>query len=454
MQHLLIGFNPQARPLYLEIARCIENAILKKQLTFQDKLPAHRQLAAYIGSSAVTVRQAYQALEAKGLLSAGVGRGTFVIFNGNMSDGIKGRTDGEVNLSLVAPLVSPLLGPLQRHLKQFSDADLERYCGYEDGAGNPQHLATFSQWLQRQGVVCESEQVIPCHGAQHGLLLAILACTQVGDRVAVESLCYPGILAVLRQTGRVPVAVSLDEQGLCPQSLREQHSQQSIRALVLVASCQNPTGSVMPNNRREVLAELVKECDIQVIDDDIYGFLSEDEIKPFYSFAPSQTIYLSSLSKSVSPSLRLGLLVVPKAQRDDYIHLLRTTLWLPSPILQELACRMIRSGDVDRISQWQKQQAGQRQQLAKQIFAQFDFVDQQLPKHHAFHIWLLLPQGWSSQVFTELMAKQHIRVSADYHFAVVTNQQPAVRISLMGCRSMTQLKQSLLQIRDGLLRRC
>ncbi|WP_411990936.1 PLP-dependent aminotransferase family protein [Agarivorans sp. DSG3-1] len=453
MQALLASFNPQARPLYLEIARCIENAILKGHLAYQNKLPAHRVLAKEIGSSAVTVRQAYQELEIKALISSGVGQGTFVSFNVNLSDGIKGRTRNEFNLSLVTPLNGPLLAPLRTQLAALAGDDLAAYCDYEDDAGNPEQLAIMHQWLQSQGVVSEQSQVIVCHGAQHALLVAVLATTQVGDRVAVERLCYPGILSVLRQTGRIPVPIDLDEQGLLVESLEKQHQQQAIRALVLVASCQNPTASVMPNQRRQQLAALVNRYAIQVIDDDIYGFLADDNIKPFYCFAPQQTVYLTSLSKCVSPSLRLGLLVVPKSERDDYINLVRTTVWLPSPLLMQLACQLITSGAVAQISQWQKRQALVRQQAAKHIFSELEFVNQALVEHCAYHLWLYLPQGWTSKSFVAVMLKHRIHLSGEQHFSVEGQQRPAVRISLMATQDIEQLKHALGLIRDVLLRR-
>ncbi|WP_040307404.1 PLP-dependent aminotransferase family protein [Agarivorans albus] len=450
---ILLGFNPKSRPLYLEIARCIENAILKGQIAYQDKLPSHRTLASEIGSSAVTVRQAYQELENKALLSSGIGKGTFVSFNVNLSAGIKGRTQNELNLSLVAPLNGPLLKPLSVQLSALANADLSAYCDYEADAGNPEQLAVLHQWLKTQGIDCEQSQVIVCHGAQHALLVAVLACTQVGDRVAVESLCYPGILSVLRQTGRIPVPVALDEQGLVPNSLERLHEQQTIRALMLVASCQNPTGTVMPNQRREQLAKVVKRCAIQVIDDDIYGFLAAEEIKPFFHFAPQQSIYLTSLSKCVSPSLRLGLLVVPKSSRDDYINLVRTTVWLPSPLLMQLACQLITSGAVAKVTQWQKRQALARQNLAKTMLNELEFVNQHLAEHSAYHLWLYLPLGWTSQAFVEVMLGHHIHVSGEQHFRFEGKQRPAVRISLMATQSLSDLKHALGLIRDVLLRR-
>ncbi len=299
----------------------------------------------------------------------------------------------------------------------------------------------------------ERKGLVVCHGAQHALLVAVLACTQVGDRVAVESLCYPGILSVLRQTGRIPVPVALDEQGLVPNSLERLHEQQTIRALMLVASCQNPTGTVMPNQRREQLAKVVKRCAIQVIDDDIYGFLAAEEIKPFYHFAPQQSIYLTSLSKCISPSLRLGLLVVPKSSRDDYINLVRTTVWLPSPLLMQLACQLISSGAVAKITQWQKRQALARQNLAKTMLNELEFINRHLAEHSAYHLWLYLPLGWTSQAFVEVMLSHYIHVSGEQHFSFEGKQRPAVRISLMATQNLSDLKHALGLIRDVLLRR-
>ncbi|MEV9163456.1 aminotransferase class I/II-fold pyridoxal phosphate-dependent enzyme, partial [Klebsiella pneumoniae] len=92
-----------------------------------------------------------------------------------------------------------------------------------------------------------------------------------------------------------------------PESLRELCQRERPAMLVCVATCQNPTTATMSHRRREEIAAIAEAFDFLILDDDIYGFLASDPtVRPLASYAPERSVYLTSLSKSVLPALRIG----------------------------------------------------------------------------------------------------------------------------------------------------
>ena len=81
---------------------------------------------------------------------------------------------------------------------------------------------------------------------------------------------------------------------------------QAIRGLYVVPGNDNPTTATMSANRRRAIAEIARRRDIVVIEDDAYGRLASASLPPLASLAPERTWHVASLSKSISPSLRIA----------------------------------------------------------------------------------------------------------------------------------------------------
>lgn len=111
------------------------------------------------------------------------------------------------------------------------------------------------------------------------------------------------------------------------------------------------------------------EFDLFIVDDDIYGFLEPDR-------ATSRTqrmrlnaqVYLTSLSKSVLPALRsikLHLLYAPPQTLSRLSSMVRSSVWMPSPLMAQLASNLINSGKAGQLVRMQQQEAAARQHMAR-----------------------------------------------------------------------------------------
>ncbi|MBF6212390.1 PLP-dependent aminotransferase family protein [Nocardia puris] len=158
-------------------------------------------------------------------------------------------------------------------------------------------------------------EVFVTHGSQQALSLLAEVLLDPGALAVVEDPAYVGALQVFRAAGARIVAVPLDGEGMRVDALRELLARGERPAVVhTVSNFHNPGGVTMSPRRRRELAELAVAHGFWVIEDDPYGELWFDEPtpEPVAMFSPT-VIRLSSVSKILAPTLRVGWMVAPDA---------------------------------------------------------------------------------------------------------------------------------------------
>ncbi|WP_054815671.1 aminotransferase-like domain-containing protein [Nocardia arizonensis] len=165
----------------------------------------------------------------------------------------------------------------------------------------------------RMGRAVALREVFVTHGSQQALSLLADVLLDPGDLVVVEDPAYVGALQVFRAAGARIVAVPLDAEGMRVDVLRDLLTRGQRPAVVhTVSNFHNPGGVTMSARRRRELAELAEANGFWVIEDDPYGELWFDAPAP----APVATygasvIRLSSASKIIAPTLRVGWMIAP-----------------------------------------------------------------------------------------------------------------------------------------------
>ena len=185
----------------------------------------------------------------------------------------------------------------------------------------------------------------------------------------------------------------------------------------------------MPHARREAIAQIAREFDLSIVDDDIYGFLEPaPDYQPLAAYAPERSVYLTSLSKSVLPALRIGYLYAPPQTLSRLSSMVRSSVWMPSPLMAQLASNLINSGMADQLVQVQQEEAAARQQMAGEILGKYSIRSQP----NSFHIWLELPEPWTSDEFANLARNNGVTVVSGSQFLPERSHAVCgVRIALM-----------------------
>ena len=448
----LTGFDQRLKNkpiLHKALYQQLEYAIQQGILRTGEQLPPHRKLAKHLGIAVATVTKVYRYAEDQGLLYARVGKGSFVSVCQVLPQAIRAQDYQSINLSIIKPLVAIGETQLAEQLNAMCEqAQLSDLMDYNPEGGSLTDLHTAREWLSQQGVSLDNKEISICSGAQHGLMLLINSITQHGDCIAVENFCYPGIISLANQHGRKLIGIAMDEQGIIPDALELACQAHDIKMLIVVASHQNPTTAVMSKVRRKAIAKIVEKYSIWLVDDDVYGFLSP-HLPPISNYAAEHSFYLTSLSKSMFPGLRVGYLVSPQGFKKRVDAEVRNSIWMPVPFTLALASRLIYSGQARDIQLQQTQLAERRQNIARHIFSGCHYQAQP----NSYHLWLNLPSPWSSEEFSLQLKQQGILVSsADYFCAEHQTHTAAVRISLMAVKSEDALKFGLKRVRSLLSR--
>ncbi|WP_040774770.1 aminotransferase-like domain-containing protein [Nocardia pneumoniae] len=166
----------------------------------------------------------------------------------------------------------------------------------------------------RLGRPVQLAEVFVTHGSQQALSLLSEVLLDPGALVVVEDPAYVGALQVFRAAGARIAAVPLDGEGMRTEAIAELIARGERPSVVhTVSNFHNPGGVTMSPRRRAELAELAERHGFWVIEDDPYGELWFDSPAPEPVASYSRNVIrLSSASKILSPSLRVGWMVAPE----------------------------------------------------------------------------------------------------------------------------------------------
>lgn len=440
------------QPVYLSIADALARDIGSGLLNDGDRLPTLRELAVTLNVTPGTISRAYSEAQRRGLVQGEVGRGTYVLAQpplvlpeGSSAPSLSLGQAEALDLSIIKPYSETLEYWLRGALVGMArSSDFGRALDYAPDGGHPAHREAGAQWLRHSLPEANWQQVVITSGAQHGLMVAISALSNAGDLVLCESLCYPGIISVAHGLERRLRGVGMDEEGILPEALREQCLREKPALLVCVASCQNPTTAIMSPRRRAQIAAIAEEFDFLIIDDDIYGFLATDpSIKPLSSYAPQRSVYLTSLSKAIMPALRVGYLYSPPKLLSRLSSMVRSSVWMPSPLTAQLASNVIVEGLDRKLVQTQRNEAAARQAIARDVFAGLEIRTQP----HSYHLWLTLPEPWTGDEFATLARANGVLVMSGSQFQVERGASSrCVRVVLMSPTTQDELRFALTQL--------
>lgn len=435
------------QPRYLALVDAIANAIERGELKVGDRLPPQRRLAWKLGLNPSTTQQAYREAAARHLVAGEVGRGTYVLagskeatlFRLKHHDGQQPLIDLSTNVPVADPHNQDLHDSLRSLLERRDSALLDHYLGPEQLLLGRIHGA---QWLANRGLALSAEQLLLSGGAQQALTLVLQSFCQAGEPVMLEALTAPGIKAACRQL-RLPVhGVALDSQGLRPDDLDRVARASGARVLVTTPTLHNPTGTCMDDARREALAAVVKRLGLLVIEDDVYGALSDRP--PLYPLLGERGVLISSLSKTVAAGLRLGWIVASPqvlAQVDPHAQ---ASHWPVSPLNLHIACQWIEDGTAALRLAWQRTEIAERWRLARKLLGDgLHHTGQPSP-----HAWLATSQGAEGVV--KQCRELGVEVVPASVFAIGATEVQAVRISLSAAASRAELKRGLEVVRQVL----
>lgn len=169
------------------------------------------------------------------------------------------------------------------------------------------------------GMVCTPDDIMIVSGSLQGLDLVNHTLLARGDTVLIEKETYQGSINRLARLGVNMIGIPLDNGGMKIDAVANALSELKQKGITpkyiyTIPTVQNPTATIMPEQRRAELLKLAEQYGVPIFEDDCYADLTWDGKRPPALYAMSRTanvIHLGSFSKSIAPALRVGFLVAP-----------------------------------------------------------------------------------------------------------------------------------------------
>src|SRR5215471_15579618 len=222
-------------------------------------------------------------------------------------------------------------------LAESARAALERdgrtILSYGPGGG----YGPLREWLaERHGV--DPGRVVITSGSLQGFVFLAEQLVRPGTRVLVEAPTYDRPLKILTRLGAEIVPLEMDEDGLVPEAVEAALDAGDAPAfLYTIPTFQNPSGRTLSLERRHRLAELARERQLLVLEDDPYGLVRYDgePLPSVFELAGGEQIaYCSSFSKTVAPGVRVGWFVLPQKLAVE-IEALAVSTYISPPYLSQ-----------------------------------------------------------------------------------------------------------------------
>jgi DNA-binding transcriptional MocR family regulator len=373
LKHVINPYAVKKDYLYNEIADNIANKIKSGVLKAGEKLPSVRSLSSEHGISINTAKRVFLELEARSLIRSKPQSGYFIsplnylqlplaaasqpvpIANSRQPDQLMNdvySTIGRRDLTLFSIGVpSGILLPVAKLKKEIVLATRVLNDGgtaYEPLQGNIKLRRMVAvRSLTWEGNLHEDD-IVTTNGCMNALALCLMALTQPGDTIALESPCYPGILQLAVSLGLQVLEIATDPiNGIDIETLK--NVLHKIKVCLLVPNFNTPLGYCMPDEKKREIVSLLSKHQIPLIEDDTYGDLHFGAERPkcCKSFdLDGNVLWCGSVSKTLAPGFRVGW-VAPGKYKEQIIKLKLIHSLSSTAIINEAVGNFLLTGRYD-----------------------------------------------------------------------------------------------------------
>ncbi len=340
--------DKENRPIYLQLYKQIRDDIINENYAYNTKLPSKRNLAEEVGVSTITIEHTYALLCDEGYIEPRERSGYFVIFK--KTDGFanfdehqtKHATHQSASVSPTFPL-SVLSKTMRKVLTENGDLLLEKSpnCGCTELRSAIQHLLA-----RNRGIYVDAEQIIIGSGSEYlyGLIVELLGRNRI---YAIESPSYKKIEQVYIATEITYDSLVLTNLGIDSVALAKTKAD----VLHTTPYRSYPSGVTATASKRHEYIRWSQEGNRYIIEDDFESEFSVSAKPTETLFALSDkdnVIYLNTFSKTISQSLRIGYMVLPKHLVPEFEKKLGFYSCTVPTFMQYVLTELINNGDFER----------------------------------------------------------------------------------------------------------
>ncbi|MDA1760604.1 PLP-dependent aminotransferase family protein [Bacillus cereus] len=424
-------------PKYRQIIDYMKEKIENGEWPIGSKIPSQRQLAKLFHVNRSTIITALDELMADGLIQGQIGAGTIVTNNTwsllatnpppDWSEYVKAGihkpsklmvreiNEAEANKTLIhlskgelAPHLFPL-ETMQSIMKNVSE-ELD-YFGYEEQKGFYPLREAISKYVKSFGIQASPGSILIVSGALQALQLISIGLLHRKSTVLLEQPSYLYSLHVFQSANINLSGIPMDHHGILPNDLLKRIKYSQKKNILYTIPCfQNPTGILMSKERRKEILKVCEKEQLPIIEDDIYRELWIDEPPPVPLKSMDKhghVLYIGSLSKTLSPGLRIGWIIGPEPVIDRLSDIKMQTDYGSSSLSQRVAAEWIHEGFYEEhVANVRIHLKGRRKIMVQALHKYCtDIATWDIP-NGGFFIWIkVVPNIPMKKLFSEALSK-------------------------------------------------
>jgi DNA-binding transcriptional MocR family regulator len=271
---------------------------------------------------------------------------------------------------------------------------------YGSGQGHPKLREQICEMMALEGIRANPDDVLVTTGSQQALDLISRIFIDPGDVVLAEAPSYVGALGTFHQYEAKVIHVETDDLGLVPDGLRAaiksvRASGRRIKFLYTIPNYQNPSGVLLPADRRTEILNICRTEGIFVVEDNPYGLLGFDKPSPNAMRAEDSenVIYLGSFSKTIAPGMRVGWALVPPSLKEKLIIASESSILCPSNFSQlTISSYLADQPWRDQIASFCDLYKVRRDAMLESLDEHFPVTAKWTKPGGGFYVWVTLPE--------------------------------------------------------------
>lgn len=408
-----------SKALYLQIADYIKFKISTGEWPVGFVIPPQRELSKLFNVNRSTLVSALDELKAEGLLEGNGKGGTKIINNisqllnniqpnwqSYIEEGIhmpNFKTIKQINdlefksdyIRLSTGEASPEMFPQEKMSVVLNEVTKSmKNLGYEGPKGMLYLREQISKYLNTFGIKAPASSILIVSGALQAIQLITIGLLQQGATVFLEDPSYMYSLQTFQSLGMRRSGIPIDEEGIKASLIPEYKKKNNSSILYTIPNFQNPTGTVMSQNRRQELMKVCQKEKLPIIEDDVYRELWIDTPppKPIKSIDKTGLVlYVGSVSKTLSPGLRIGWIVGPEPVIERLSDIKMQTDYGSSSLSQLTVAKWIETGlYFDHIETLRKQLSLRRQVTLEFLQKYFSEIATWNIPSGGYYVWVTL----------------------------------------------------------------
>ncbi|HUZ17397.1 MAG TPA: PLP-dependent aminotransferase family protein, partial [Spirochaetia bacterium] len=338
----------------------------------------------------------------------------------------------QLGAAVPAPEALPSVA-LARHLARQAQLHPTESVGYRVPPGELLLREQIAKHLVECGCLISPDEVLITFGCQEAVMMALLALCSPGDTVAIESPAYFSFIQQLERLKLRGIEVPTTQaEGMSLEALEYALEHERVKACLLTANYSNPIGSLMPDEHKRRLVQLLRSHDVPLIEDDIYGdlFFGTERARAVKAYDEEGNVLLcSSFSKTLCPGYRVGWIVPGRYRRQVEQTKMTLSIATSTPAQMAVASYLASGAYVRHLRLARRMYASNLESVADAVGRYFPEGTRVTQPRGGIVLWVELPAPFDSVRLYETARHRGISIAPGPIFSLTGKFRNALRLN-------------------------